>query len=443
MFIKDNSVQEISPEEANVLSRIANKPIKELLIGNDNLIIYSNGQKDKIEDQSIFNLEANKLFTNNLVGFIGINDLRVDIGSRFSEDHGKQYFIQYMLQKINKLTLFDFNSSHDNTNIWEQILYLIFPIFLKKAYNQGVFKIYQKRYYNDSNVKGKIEITNHLKTNLPFIGNVAYSNRELCFNNPVTQLIRHTIEFISGKNGFSRILNSTNEVINAVRTFKSITPDYHIKDRQNLIFQNFNKVNHPFFDQYEPLRKLCIQILTNEGLSYRNSPNKVYGLLINASWLWEEYLYTILNDLDFYHPENILRKGSLTLFAECQELYPDFYNNVKRIVIDAKYKKMQYENKLSIDDIYQVVTYMYRLKAKYGVLLYPKVFCEGVNEYSSFKMHDDCYEGGESYFIKYGLNIPIESINYNQYVESFINPENELIKYVLEDIFKCNRILTP
>ncbi|MBK7214691.1 MAG: hypothetical protein IPH88_15620 [Bacteroidales bacterium] len=39
-------------------------------------------------------------------------------------------------------------------------------------------------------------------------------------------------------------------------------------------------------------------------------------------------------------------------------------------VIDAKYKTLENEGKLNREDIYQVTSYMYRLKSKKGVLLF-------------------------------------------------------------------------
>jgi len=434
-FIHDNSsksIAELDDKDKSAFNCIANKTVQELISINENLLVFSNNRKDKINKQTIFRLNSDhKLETNNLVGFLGIDDVHINIGSRFSEKDGKQFFIQYMLQKIYNLPVIDFKTNSGNLQIWEQLLYLIFPIFLKKAYNQGVFKIYQKRFYNDCNVKGKIDIPRHIKSNLPFIGNVAYNNKELSLNNPVTQLIRHTIEFIACKNGFSQVLTGNSEMHNAVRAFKSITPDYHIMDRQKLIIQNYKKVNHPFYTEYEPLRKLCIQILTHEGISFHNSPNKVYGIIIDAAWLWEEYLNTILRDLGFKHPESNIGKGSIKLFQKNQDIYPDFYIE-NQIVIDAKYKKLKEDNKVSREDIYQVITYMYRLQAKYGVLLYPIEEHTKPIKHKKFKMHENSLGGNEALFMKLGMTIPKEIVDYKGFCEEIKVVEEELIEICLQ-----------
>jgi len=414
LIYQDNSskdVADLTAEEISSLKIIANKTVGDLIDGNDNLLVFSSSKKDKIEEQSIFDLNSsNHLYTNNLVGFIGINNVKINIGSRFSEEDGKQYFIQYMLQKIHKLNLFDLKTTHDNENIWEQLLYLIFPIFLKKALNQGVFKVYQKRHYNDCNIKGRIDISQHLKQNLPFTGNIAYSNKELSLNNQLTQLLRHTVEFIAAK-GFSNVFYNDYISNSAVQIIKTITPDYNIRNRQKLILKNNRKVNHPFFTEYEPLRKLCIQILNYAGISFCNQQNKVYGLLIDAAWLWEEYLNTILKDLKFIHPENRTREGVLKLFTNTRDLYPDFYNREQNIVVDAKYKRIK-NNEISREDIYQVVTYMYRLKAKFGILLYPT---DSGNIVTVNNMNNESYGGGNALFIRYGMNVPIETCLYKDY----------------------------
>ena len=45
----------------------------------------------------------------------------------------------------------------------------MFPFYLKKALRQGLYKEYHKQNYNDSNVRGTIDINRHLGKNIPFI----------------------------------------------------------------------------------------------------------------------------------------------------------------------------------------------------------------------------------------------------------------------------------
>jgi len=83
-FFKDNSSKSVagkSEEELTALNIIANKSIRDLLRDNDNLLVYSSSNSDKIETQSVFNLFSdNSLCINTLVGFIGVNSVHINIG---------------------------------------------------------------------------------------------------------------------------------------------------------------------------------------------------------------------------------------------------------------------------------------------------------------------------------------------------------------------------
>lgn len=418
MFLTDNNINNpkfLTDEEAFALNPIANTSLIELKKNYKNIVVFPDTNIKDNDDQHVLDIYQNKLNTFNIIGFISVNSIRVDIGSRFApEEHGKQYFIQYMLKKILKLDLIDLPTSYGGHNVWEQLLYIIFPVYLKRAYQQGIYKIYQKKEYNDSNVKGRIDISRHIKKNVPFLGKVAYITRDHNYNNPITQLIRHTIERIECTEGFSALLASDSDIINAVKSIKLSTPDYHIRAQNEILSKNSMVVNHPYFTEYEPLRRICIQILTHKGLSFENKTNEISGILIDAAWLWEEYLNTILKDLKFTHPRNNSKYGGLTLF-EGKVIYPDFYikNN---IVIDSKYKRIPKLEDIAREDIFQVVTYMYRLKTKYGLLLHPVQNHEN-DKLEIRKMNEESYGEGDSYFGHYGFYIPKENGDFSNFCE--------------------------
>jgi 5-methylcytosine-specific restriction endonuclease McrBC regulatory subunit McrC len=320
-FVTDNNypLEDISnwnDVTINSLKKIGNKSAIDLQKENDNLLIFPKNFKeygDDIGKSHIFNIYSdNKLQTHNLMGFIGIDNVQLTIGSRFDDDKNKQYFLQYMLHKVFAINMVDLNTKADNENIWDFLLMFMFPYFLNNALRQGVYKEYQKKKNNDFNVKGTIDIARHIKRNIPFMGKVAYNTREFSYDNSTTQLIRHTAEYIIQK-GFSNALNPNSETIENVNIIRKATPDYNIRDRQKVISKNYKKVKHPFFTEYEPLRNICMRILRHEGVSMENSENKVHGLLFDGAWLWEEYLNTILKDCDFEHPENKTKKNGLLL----------------------------------------------------------------------------------------------------------------------------------
>lgn len=50
---------------------------------------------------------------------------------------------------------------------------------------KGLFKKYIRNQYNDENIKGPVDIPRHIDQNTPFIGNIAYNQREFSYDNTV------------------------------------------------------------------------------------------------------------------------------------------------------------------------------------------------------------------------------------------------------------------
>ena len=368
---KDKNISEENIEkDINSLKEISHRTIKNI-IENDNLLIFPsdlNKSKDIDDNKTIFNIYNNEIRTNNIMGFIGYNDTQIKITSRFATDKN-DYFLHYMLQKVLCLNIFNLQHSTDKDDSFDFLIYM-FIHFFQKAIRQGIYKSYQKREYNDANVRGVIDINRHIRNNIPFNGKVAYRTREYSNDNNITQLIRHTIEYINTKN--RGILNINEEIKSAVLQIIESTPRYDKSKRHSVINKNLKKLNHPYFYEYEPLRKICVQILRHEELKYGREENKIYGIIFDGSYLWEEYIWTILKDLKFKHPQNKTGKGRINLLNNGWKVYPDFYNDDRKIVLDTKYKNLNKDNdKIEPADKHQIISYVYTLGAKIGGFVYP------------------------------------------------------------------------
>ena len=365
-----NISDEYIEKDINSLKEISHRTIKNI-IENDNLLIFPsdlNKSKDIDNNKTIFNIYNDKILTNNLMGFIGYNDTQIKITSRFASNEN-DYFLHYMIQKVLCLNIFDLQHSTNKDDSFDFLIYMFLDLF-QKAIRQGIFKSYQNREYNDANVRGVIDINRHIKNNIPFNGKIAYNTREYSYDNNITQLIRHTIEYINTKS--RGILNINEDIKSGVFKIIEATKRYDKNKRQSIINKNLKKLNHPYFYEYEPLRKICIQILRHEEIKYGREENKIYGILFDGAYLWEEYIWTILKDLNFKHPENKTGKGGINLLEKDWEVFPDFYkiNNEKNIVLDTKYKRL--ENKdIDRNDKHQIISYVYTLGAKIGGFVYP------------------------------------------------------------------------
>ncbi len=356
------------------LQKIAEKPIGQLsLDDNPNLLIFPQNLEeygDKIGKEYVCEVKDGKLYTGNIMGFIGCGDTKVRIHSRFAQGDD-DYFLHYMLQKVFAINLFDLKYHSDEESIFDFLIYL-FPAFLKRAMRQGLYKEYQTREYNDADIKGRIDVARHIRMNVPFAGKVAYSTREYAYDNHVTQLIRHTIEFISNHPYGGGILKNDDLTKDAVSLIREATPTYSQNERRKVINQNLRPLSHPYFSEYRHLQRLCMQILRYEEIKYGRNEDEIYGVLFDGAWLWEEYLNTLLRDCGYKHPQNKVFSGRIHLFTDNSGArYPDFYKD--GIVLDAKYKR--YEDvalqRIDGDDLHQVITYMYILSARYGGLIVP------------------------------------------------------------------------
>lgn len=415
----DNSNKRIDSEsDLRNLKKIADVKIKNLkLDDNPNLLVFPRDLKqygDKISEQSIITLDGDKISTGNIMGFVGVNETQLDIRSRFAKDDGRDYFLHYMLQKVFSINLFDIKHTSNQEQIFDFLLYL-FPYFLKKALAQGLFKKYQRFEHNDANLRGVIDVSRHIRQNIPFCGTVAYNTRQHSYDNHLTQLVRHTIEYIKTKPAGSCILNNDQETKSGVSQIIAATQSYNVFERQRIISQNLRPVRHPYFWEYTALQSLCLKILRHENLKFGQEKDQVYGILFDGAWLWEEYLATFL--IGFEHPKNKTGEGRKYLFTDKSGYcYPDFYS--KNIVLDAKYKGYADWSKVQNEDLYQVISYMHILNLQRGGFVVPN----GNNDLKTKSLNG---LGGNMHI--FGVNVLHNTADFAAYVAQMSAVEKGLV----------------
>lgn len=422
------------------LSRIANVPVKELAAKNQNLLVFPyeiDKSYGRIGELSIFemcgcceNLSEVKIKTGNLMGFVGTGStsgaengaVQLEITSRFSKSRN-DFFLHYMLGKVFCGNLFSLNFNASSGSVFD-LLCFMFPLVLKNALRQGIFKTYSTFERNDANVKGTLNLVRHIRQNIPFGGKIAYKERAQVFDNPLTELVRHTVEFIKTKPFGKSVLNCDSATKAAVGQIVELTQNYSFHDRQKIISKNAKPVSHPFFTRWKPLQKLCLAILSHSKINYHSGEKSVCGLLFDGAWLWEEYLNTILRPLGFVHPENKIHKGGLRMFRDDNDelgfdkdyrrIYPDFYRKGEYI-LDAKYKSLQ-EN-VCREDLYQVISYMHTMKISHGGFIFPD------DGRTDFEKQTFCLANGTGTLDVIGVKIPQNAENFQKFCELMKNEE--------------------
>lgn len=423
-------------ELLNELYDISGKKISDLK-NQDGFLIYCNEDKlkDDVENNSIFTISGDKLTTYNIAGFVGTQNTLLSIRSRFAQDNGDDYFLHYMLQKVFNINISTLEHATDRNKAFQFLPYL-FKYYFLKALSQGLYKKYVWNKYNDSKVKGTIDIARHIKHNFIFTGNIAYNVREHSYDNNINQLIRHTIEYISNLKMFSMMLES-DDMIDLVQDIRSITPTYSEKNRQQVINNNLKSDIHPYYYEYEPLRQICLQILMEDDeLKYGRAENKIYGVLFDAAWLWEEYLNTLISEIDssFIHTRNKEGVGMICMLKNKDnkpkywQAYPDYYSSALDIVMDAKYKHANGINQIDSKDKMQIISYMHILGLKKGVFLHPADNKHAGNiSYGKLNIPD---KNTDEYVYQYCFKIPQGEINCMQdFIDKITVSENEFIEY--------------
>lgn len=190
----------VGEKDLSNVRKIAGHKIAELMSETGNELWLFPREKDrygdKIEKETVFTLDNNRLTTGNIMGFIGCGGTEITIHSRFSARYEDDYFMQYMLQKVFAINIFDLNHRRSNESALDMAV-LMFPYFLQKALQQGLYREYRRIEYNDDRIRGSIDFNRHIKMNYPFRnGKVAYTTKEYRYDNTITQLVRHTIEYI-------------------------------------------------------------------------------------------------------------------------------------------------------------------------------------------------------------------------------------------------------
>lgn len=393
----------------------------------DNIFIFPSDLEyspDLDKDQKILETVNREIKTGNVIGFLGCGQERLTISSRFSSK-SDDYFLHYLLQKVLNINLTSLDVGLSREERLYQLLIYLFPKYLEAAMRKGLYKEYQRFSHNDSHIKGVIDVGNHLKKNLPFTGNVTYTTREFTYDNPLIQLIRHTIEYIKTQKSFGAMLDNSRETIAEVTR---VTPSYKLADRAKFIRINKTKpLRHAYFREYRKLQELCLMILNREkhGLGYQEQ--KIHGILFDVAWLWEEYVHTLLSK-DFIHPRNKEKKGGISVFSDRErKVFPDFYHQNHKIVLDAKYKKLELTEKgINREDLFQLISYSYILEAEQAGLVFPSKEKVVDNEIGNLA-------GYGALLKKWSIQIPGQAESFEDFVRRIESSE----KVFIENLGKC------
>lgn len=374
MRITDNQhkiIKEKFVEEYPKLSNLLLDRTLESLSQDERIFIFPNDlthTPDLDKDQKIFETVNQKIKTGNVIGFLGYGQERLTISSRFS-DESNDHFLHYLLNKVLHINLTSLDVALSREERLYQLLMYLFPKYLQIEY-----------------IKNQKSIGQGVLDNLS-------TSRE-----NVSEIVR-------------------------------VTPSYKLADRAKITRGNQSKpIRHAYFHEYRNLQELCLMILNQEkhGLGYQDQ--KIYGILFDVAWLWEEYVYTLLPK-GFVHPRNKDKTDGISVFSVGKrKVYPDFYDRERKIVLDAKYKKLELTEKgINREDLFQLISYSYILKAEKAGLVFPSKDKVIDNEIGNLA-------GYGALLKKWSIQIPQKSSSYSAFCKMMENSEENFKAIIDEEV---------
>ncbi len=379
------------------------------------------------------------LRTGNVMGFLGYKGVSLTISSRFYPNND-DFFLHYMLQRIAGFHVMDLPHVTSPDNPAGDFLPYLFPSYFMEAWKQGVFRVVRRFERNDDRVKGNIDISRHIKLNIPFRGNIAYSFSERSADNPMTRLIRLTVDVLEKDIRFKPMFHEGDKNFrNAVQELKSLVSVELIQNVAQVVRDNLKPVAHPYYSAYKPLQRLCLAILRHKRMSFEDSKDTIHGVLFMGNWLWEEYLAKLMPN-GIIHAHNVQKiDGYHPAQNGWGMWYPDFYKK-NSLVLDAKYKweDKDKDDGVRLADRHLIAAYMFTLKALSGGFIYPHPYpyqedskpliCSKTIQLNGF--------GGKVYHLQ--LPIPLHPQNdptkkeftYREFVKGMQNSEKSFLEEV-------------
>ena len=283
----------------------------------------------KEKDCSLYSIYKNQLYFGNIVGSIrrvysfdefkdkfgnvnGLNlnkkdneltlSITVEIRSRF--DSNNRPFFLFNLLTHGNLRFNDYRvHSSEDESLFDKLLLWRLKDHLLKAYEKGAYRAYNSFYENSAKIKGYIDFPRHIRLNLGLNnGMVAHAYREKSADNYLNHLILYAYEYLKKKyySEVIEVLDNNYEIMQILNLLRNEThfPKY---SKAVLVRKCENPIAHPYYSEYEDLRKTCISILRDEGFSmFDGSAEEVQGILYYIPDLWEEYLESKIVEHDLH-----------------------------------------------------------------------------------------------------------------------------------------------
>lgn len=290
-------------------------------------------------------------------------EVTVQIQSRFDIDslgnRAKPYFLTTMLLKCQSGINDTLVPNNSDDFFFDLLLLYLFKEKANNCYLKGLYKTYQRFEKNNDRLKGSIDIPRHIRMNMGLDnGMISYSYKENTVDNYLNHLIICAFEKLKRKypeSVYSVYNDDSNPNFKFFIESIKFKIQYPIYDSRTLISKNLAGISHPYYTEYEDIRKISLKILRDEGVSmFDGNADEVNGILFYIADLWELYIEHLLVDNKYKlysqglnsDPIKIINyKNDLAKFK--QTTFPDYVFAFRHpsedkeklfMILDAKFK---------------------------------------------------------------------------------------------------------
>ena len=285
-----------------------------------------------------------------------------------------------------------------NDSIYRLLIQYMFLMSLRKVAAKAIPKRFIKENSRGYNINGNIDVEAFVNGDLlSFDKKITYTYSKRLEIQAVIDILHSAIEACQ--------ISKNMEILPNIVTFRHHLKELYsgIRPSKNLI-NNIHKakfLNNSLYSDYKKPLEYAKILLKNKELNSGkiNSTSEISGFLVDASFLWEMYLYNVMRmNLDDWY----IQSQSFFVFYEetfySKKNYPDFILQNKITgdvyIFDAKFKTMKYRG-IDVDnkDLQQLHSYAYYYQIKYGDkfkgagLIYPSQIEKPDNKKSVSKLY--------------------------------------------------------
>jgi len=359
---------------------------KELSISEkDSLIKYLETTISKSNDNEIIDQKSNKIRFINYVGIIKIKNVIIEVIPKISlnNDINKdKKMLLYMLSKCMDLEI-NLDKAMDSTtanyNLLELILNKYINVLLKEI-NKGLYHEYINKEDNLSSIKGKILFKENIKNKSIRKPKIFCSYEEYSEDNNLNHIFKLACMKVINKVQDNTL---TNKIKKAILHLSNVSASPMNKDM--ISKYKISKQNKRFSECLELAKFILLNISNENTIGNKQG----FSMLFEMNMLYEKYIWKLVKMISTDKNKKAIQQDNRNYLLINKKthkkqfnLIPDIVieeNNIPTIIIDTKWKAIEYNSKLSYKsaDIYQMYAYINSYKeAKRVLLLYPSLIEE-------------------------------------------------------------------